>query len=439
MVYLSNFIFLVLSFVGFGLFIKNARRIKRNINLGKKIYRNDQVQLRFKNMMRLAFGQSKMVSRPIVGILHLIVYVGFIIINIELLEIILDGITGKHRIFAPYLGPFYNILIASFEILALLVLISVFFFWTRRNIIKIKRFLNPEMNGWPKQDANNILYFEVVLMLLFLSMNATDSLLQDIGAVDYINAGSFPISQFLKPLFNGFLLETLIILERSFWWLHITGIFIFMNYLYYSKHLHILLAFPNTYFANLEIKGKFKVNPQIKTEVQLMLDPQAVIPEASPTTPDKFGVSDVFDLSWVQLMNSYSCTECGRCSSECPANITGKKLSPRAVMMKTRDRLEEVGRNINKNKGHFVPDGKQLLNDYISPEELWACTSCNACVEACPIEIDPLSIIMDMRQYLTLEQSAAPSELNSMMANVENNGAPWPFSNQDRLQWANEE
>lgn len=439
MVYLPNIIFLILSVAGFGLFIKNARRIKRNINLGKKIYRNDQVQLRFKNMMRLAFGQSKMVSRPIVGILHLIVYVGFIIINIELLEIILDGITGKHRIFAPYLGPFYNILIASFEILALLVLISVFFFWTRRNIVKIKRFLNPEMKGWPKQDANNILYFEVVLMLLFLSMNATDSLLQDIGAVDYINAGSFPISQFLKPLFNGFLLETLIILERSFWWLHITGIFIFMNYLYYSKHLHILLAFPNTYFANLEIKGKFKVNPQIKTEVQLMLDPQAVIPEASPTTPDKFGVSDVFDLSWVQLMNSYSCTECGRCSSECPANITGKKLSPRAVMMKTRDRLEEVGSNINKNKGHFVPDGKQLLNDYISPEELWACTSCNACVEACPIEIDPLSIIMDMRQYLTLEQSAAPSELNSMMANVENNGAPWPFSNQDRLQWANEE
>ena len=439
MVYLPNIIFLVLSVAGFGLFIKNARRIKRNINLGKKIYRNDQVQLRFKNMMRLAFGQSKMVSRPIVGILHLIVYVGFIIINIELLEIILDGITGKHRIFAPYLGPFYNILIASFEILALLVLISVFFFWTRRNIVKIKRFLNPEMKGWPKQDANNILYFEVVLMLLFLSMNATDSLLQDIDAVDYIKAGSFPISQFLKPLFNGFLLETLIILERSFWWLHITGIFIFMNYLYYSKHLHILLAFPNTYFANLEIKGKFKVNPQIKTEVQLMLDPQAVIPEASPTTPDKFGVSDVFDLSWVQLMNSYSCTECGRCSSECPAYITGKKLSPRAVMMKTRDRLEEVGRNINKNKGHFVPDGKQLLNDYISPEELWACTSCNACVEACPIEIDPLSIIMDMRQYLTLEQSAAPSELNSMMANVENNGAPWPFSNQDRLQWANEE
>ena len=439
MAYLPNLIFFTLVFCSLGLFTRNLKRIRRNINLGKDLDRNDSPSIRMKNMFRVAFGQTKMVSRPIAGILHLIVYIGFVFINIELLEIVLDGLTGKHRLFAPYLGSFYNFLIAMFEVFALLVLIAVFFFWTRRNVLKIKRFWKDEMKGWPKKDADYILYFEVVLMILFLSMNSTDSLLQDLGATDYIKAGSFPVSQFLTPLFDSFELETLIFLERTFWWLHITGIFIFLNYLYYSKHLHILLAFPNTYFANLEIKGKFKVNPQIKAEVQLMLDPQAVIPEASPTTPDKFGVSDVFDLSWVQLMNSYSCTECGRCSSECPANMTGKKLSPRAVMMKTRDRLEEVGNNINKNKGHFVPDGKQLLNDYISPEELWACTSCNACVEACPIEIDPLSIIMDMRQYLTLEQSAAPSELNSMMANVENNGAPWPFSNQDRLQWANEE
>ena len=270
-------------------------------------------------------------------------------------------------------------------------------------------------------------------------MNATDSLLQDNGAINYIKAGSFPVSKFLTPLFQGFQIETLIILERSFWWFHIIGILIFLNYLYYSKHLHILLAFPNTYYSNLETIGKFKVDSNIKSEVQLMINPQVESKNTESTPPDKFGASDIFELNWVQLMNSYSCTECGRCSDVCPANITGKKLSPRAVMMKTRDRLEEVGENINNNKGKFVADGKELLNDYISMEELWACTSCNACVDACPIEIDPLSIIMDMRQYLTLEKSAAPVELNSMMANIENNGAPWPFNNQDRLQWANEE
>ena len=439
MAYLPNLIFCILLIISVGFFTRNLKRIKRNIGLGRDLDRNDYPKLRLKNMLLLAFGQKKMVNRPVVGILHLIVYVGFILINIELLEILLDGIIGTHRLFAPYLGPFYNFLIAMFEIFALLVLVAVIFFWTRRNISKIKRFWKSEMKGWPKQDADNILYFEVILMVLFLSMNATDSLLQNFGVESYIKAGSFPVSKFLTPLFKEFKLETLIIMERTFWWLHIIGIFAFLNYLYYSKHLHILLAFPNTYFANLEIKGKFRVNPHIKSEVQLMINPEASMPEPSSTIPEKFGATDVFDLSWVQLMNSYSCTECGRCSSECPANITGKKLSPRAIMMKTRDRLEEVGKNINKNGGKFISDGKQLLNDYIKPEELWACTSCNACVEACPIEIDPLSIIMEMRQYLTLEKSAAPIELNSMMANIENNGAPWPFSNQDRLQWTNEE
>lgn len=388
-------------------------------------------------MLLLAFGQSKMLDRPLVGFLHLIVYIGFIFINIELLEIVLDGITGSHRILAPLLGSFYNFLIAAFEVLALLVLVAVFFFWARRNLLKIKRFLSKEMTGWPKKDANYILYFEVLLMFLFLAMNATDQLLQ-FGAVNgYVKAGSFPVSQFLVPYFQTFSLETVQVFERFFWWAHIIGILLFLNYLYYSKHLHILLAFPNTYFSNLEPLGKLSVNQQIRTEIESMLAPSyQATSDAQP--PEKFGASDVFDLSWIQLMNAYSCTECGRCTSVCPASLTGKKLSPRAIVMKTRDRLEEVGENLNKNKGIFVPDNKELLNDYISTEELWACTSCNACVEACPIEINPLSIIMDMRQYLVLEKSAAPTELNSMLSNIENNGAPWPFSNQDRLQWANE-
>lgn len=436
MAYLPNLLFSVLLISGVGIFIRNIKRIRRNINLGNEIPLEENSNLRWQKMLLVAFGQSKMLDRPVVGILHLVVYVGFILINIELLEIILDGITGSHRILAPFLGSFYNFLIAAFEVLALLVLLAVFFFWTRRNLLKIRRFLSDEMSGWPKQDANYILYFEVVLMFLFLAMNATDQLLQQGAVKGYVEAGSFPVSQFLVPVFRSFSLDLLQVLERFFWWTHIIGILLFLNYLYYSKHLHILLAFPNTFYSSLAPQGKFYVNPHIKTEIELMLNPSSETTSTAP--PEKFGASDVFDLNWVQLMNAYSCTECGRCTSVCPAHLTGKKLSPRAVMMKTRDRLEEVGKNLNKNKGQFISDGKQLLNDYISTEELWACTSCNACVDECPIEINPLSIIMDMRQYLVLEQSAAPTELNSMLSNIENNGAPWPFSNQDRLQWANE-
>jgi heterodisulfide reductase subunit C len=438
-VFLPNIIFALLLITALFFFTKNIMSIRRNILLGKDIERKDQSNKRWSNMIRIALGQSKMVTKPIAGSLHVIVYIGFVIINIELLEIILDGLFGTHRLFAPYLGGFYNVLIASFEILAVLVLVAVVLFWTRRNVIKIKRFLSSEMKGWPKKDADYILYFEIVLMSLFLSMNAADLLLQKMGEPHYIKAGSFPISQFIAPLFSSLSMESLVILERTFWWFHITGILIFLNYLHFSKHLHILLAFPNTYFANLNPKGYFKNNPTVMAEVKLMLDPNAdpYATQADGAAPDKFGASDATDLNWVQLLNAYTCTECGRCTSECPANQTGKLLSPRKIMMDTRDRLEEIGKNIEKN-GTFQEDGNQLLDNYITREELWACTSCNACIDACPVDIDPLAIIMDMRQYLVMEESAAPTDLNNMMSNIENNGAPWPFNNQDRLLWANE-
>lgn len=440
MTLLPNLIFAILFFTGIAVFAKNVKKIIRNIRLGISENRSDQSPLRWKQMLRVALGQSKMVSRPIAGALHIVVYIGFIIINIELLEIIVDGFLGTHRVFAPYLGTFYNVLIASFEILALLVIVAVFFFWTRRNIIKIKRFFNPEMKGWPKTDANLILYIEVVLMSLFLTMNASDFWLQTKEVSNYSLAGSFPVSQFITPLFDGLSVVSVIAIERTTWWLHILGILLFLNYLYYSKHLHIILAFPNTYFANLQSKGQLSNLDAVTAEVKLMMDPSVDPYANSPEDQEivKFGASDVVDLSWIQLLNAYTCTECGRCTSECPANQTGKVLSPRKIMMDTRDRLEEVGKNIYTNKGSFVPDGKQLLNDYITQEELWACTSCNACVEACPIGIDPLSIIIDMRRYLVMEQSSAPSELNNMMSNIENNGAPWPFSPMDRLNWKNE-
>lgn len=439
---LPNVLFVILLGVAVGLFAKNVKKINRNIQLGRKIDRSDRSNERWGNMVRIALGQSKMVKRPLAGILHIVVYIGFILINIELLEIVVDGILGTHRIFAPYLGGFYNILIGSFEILATLVLVAVIIFWCRRNVIRLQRFWKDEMKGWPKLDADLILYFEIVLMGLFLTMNGADLAIQTYfpEATHYMQAGAFPVSQFLLPFFEGNELSSLILVERTAWWMHIIGIFIFLNYLYYSKHLHILLAFPNTYFSNLNPKGQFGNNPNVTSEVQLMMDPNADPYAAGDESAEveKFGASDVMDLNRIQLLNAYTCTECGRCTSECPANQTGKKLSPRKVMMDTRDRLTEVGDNIEKNKGTFIEDGKQLLGDYISHEELWACTSCNACVEACPVDIDPLSIIMDMRQYLIMEESAGPSDLNNMMSNIENNGAPWPFNQQDRANWAKE-
>ena len=440
MQYIPNILFFLLLTAGVGYFTKNIRTVIRNIKLGIPVAINDHKKERYGNVARIALGQSKLLKRPISGALHAIVYLGFIIINIEVLEIIIDGLLGTHRIFA-FLGGFYDFLIGTFEILALLVLVSVVLFWIRRNVLKIKRFLSPEMKGWPKQDGNIILYFEVVLMGLFLIMNSSDYALQQMGAAHYTQAGSYPVSSLFAGVFDAMSQSSLIIIERSAWWLHITGILIFLNYLYFSKHLHILLAFPNVYFGAVTPKGQFKNNQAVTTEVKMMMDPSvdpfaAPAPDAPP--PAKFGASDVMDLSQVQLLNAYTCTECGRCTSECPANQTGKKLSPRKIMMDTRDRLQEVSKNMDANAGVFVPDGKELLKDYISTEELWACTTCNACVEACPVSIDPLSIIMDMRQYLVMEQSAAPTELNGTMTNIENNGAPWPFNQMDRLNWAKE-
>lgn len=438
MQYLPNILFALAFIAGIGFFVMNIRKLSRNIKLGKDVNRTDNKSERLKNMMMIALGQSKMIKRPFSGFLHVIVYVGFVIINIEVLEIIIDGLVGSHRIFQAVIGDaVYAFLIGTFEIFAALVFIAVILFWTRRNVANIKRFMSAEMKGWPKSDANYIIYFEIILMTLFIVMNATDAPFQAAGIGN-------PISQFIAPLFDGFDTETLHTIERSAWWIHILGILTFLNYLFYSKHLHILLAFPNTYFANLNPKGQFNNLESVTSEVKLMMDPDAdpyAMPaeDAEETVPEKFGASDVADLSWVQLLNSYTCTECGRCTSACPASLTGKKLSPRKIMMDTRDRLEEVGRNIDLNKGTFVDDGKQLLNDYISPEELWACTSCNACVEECPVNIDPLSIIMDMRRYLVMEESAAPQELNMMMTNIENNGAPWQYNQQDRLNWADEE
>lgn len=449
MQYIPNILFFVVLAAGIGYFTLNIRKVISRIKLGQEVDASDNTKQRWSNVFRIALGQSKMVVRPVSGLLHIVVYVGFIIINIEVLEIVIDGLFGTHRVLS-ILGPVYDFLIATFEILALLVLIGVIFFWTRRNVQKIKRFWSSEMKGWPKNDANYILYFEVVLMVLFLTMNAADLALQNgvaSGAYTgeiashYAQVGSYPISQFIAPLFDGMAEGTLLIVERAAWWLHILGILVFLNYLYFSKHLHILLAFPNVYYGRIQPKGQFKNLDSVTAEVKLMMDPTAdpyAAPAEGTEVPAKFGASDVMDLTRTQLLNAYTCTECGRCTDECPANQTGKKLSPRKIMMDTRDRLVEVGKNVEANGGEFKDDGKQLLGDYILPEELWACTTCNACVEACPVSIDPLSIIMDMRQYLVMEKSAAPNELNVTMTNIENNSAPWPFNQMDRLNWKNE-
>ncbi len=435
---LSNIIFVVLFIAFMVLFVINLKKIISNIKLGRDVDRSDRKADRWKNMIRVALGQSKMTRRPIAGVLHIIVYVGFLIINIEMIEIVVDGIFGSHRFLSSVIPQsLYNFLIGSFEVLAILVLVSCAIFLFRRNIIKVKRFWSKEMTKWPRSDANIILFFEILLMTAFLLMNATDSILLSRGDSHYTVAFSNPISQFFVPYFTDFSTENLNLIERFSWWFHIIGILIFMNYILISKHLHIFFAFPSTYFANLNPLGQFNNLESVTNEVKLMMDPNAdpyAEPPADAPTPESFGVKDATDLNWVQLLNAYSCTECGRCTDNCPANQTGKLLSPRKIMMDTRDRITEYANN--KRKGE--QDTKALLGDYITPEELWACTSCNACTDACPIELDPLSIIMDMRRYLVMEQSAAPTELNMMFTNIENNGAPWQFSAADRLNWKDE-
>lgn len=435
---ISNILFILLLIIGFGLFWFNLRNIIRNIRLGRHIIINDRKSERWKTMAMVALGQSKMVVRPVAGILHIFVYAGFIIINIELLEIVVDGVFGTHRIFAESLGLLYNFLIGSFEILALTVLLACAIFLIRRNIIRLKRFTSRELTGWPRNDANLILFTEIILMSLFLFMNASDSLLQQRGETHYIQAGAFPVSAMLAGFLGGMSSESLILLERSCWWLHIIGILAFLNYVPYSKHFHILVSFPNVWYSKLDKKGKINNLESVTGEVKMMLDPSVTPPPVDPlAAPLRFGAKEVTDLTWKQLMDAYSCTECGRCTSVCPANITGKLLSPRKIMMDTRDRLEEVGKNMDRN-GKDYSDGKSLLHDYILPEEVWACTTCNACVEACPVTIDPLSIIVELRRYLVMEQSSAPAELNGMFNKIENNGAPWQFSPADRLNWAQE-
>jgi ferredoxin len=435
MQYLQQILFVLLASAAIWLFARKIGQIRRNILLGKDEDMGDDSSLRWKNLLLLAFGQKKMFSNPLVAIMHFVIYAGFIIINLEVLEIVLDGILGTHRLFAAPLGGLYTFLINAFEWLALGVIIVCVVFLSRRNLLKLRRFLSKDLNGWPRSDANYILVTEIILMSLFLTMNASDQVLQSRQHPHYLATGSFQVSAFIAPLLNGLSDTALVGLERTCWWLHIAGIFVFLNYLPYSKHLHILLAFPNAYYARLEVPGKMKNMPSVQNEVLYAMQPELAPTDAAP--PARFGAKDVFDLSWKNLLDAYSCTECGRCTAACPANITGKLLSPRKIMMATRDRLEAVGQNINKHKS-FQDDGKSLLHDYISVEELRACTTCNACVEECPVSISPVEIITELRRSLIMEESNAPQEWNSMFSNTENNFAPWKFSPDERDKWATE-
>ena len=437
MQFIPQLIFVLLAGAAIGLFAKKIKKIRNNILMGKDEDYSDNPVARWKNVLLLAFGQKKMFRNPLVAVMHFIIYAGFLIINLEVLEIILDGLMGTHRLFLNWLGKLYSVLINSFEFLAIGVVAVCVVFLIRRNILKLNRFISKDLAGWPRSDANYILITEIVLMTLFLTMNATDTLLQTRGAGHYSDhlTGSFFFSAMLHPLLNGFSSESLQTIERSCWWLHIAGIFAFLNYLPYSKHLHIMLAFPNAYFARLKPVGYIRNMPAIQKEVLYAMQPELVPADAE--APVSFGAKDVMDLSWRNLLDAYSCTECGRCTAACPANLTGKLLSPRKIMMATRDRVEEAGKNIDAN-GQFVADGKTLLHNYISVEELRACTTCNACVEECPVSISPLEIILELRRSLVMEESNAPQEWNTMFGNTENNFAPWKFSPDERDKWANE-
>ena len=428
-------LFVLVSIVAIWLFTKKVKQISRNIRLGRDEDFSDNKDIRWKNVLLLAFGQKKMFKNPLVAILHFFVYAGFIIINIEVLEIVLDGIFGTHRLFAKPLGGFYSFLINAFEILAVLVILACAIFLIRRNIIKLKRFISKDLAGWPRSDANYILITEIILMLLFLTLNTSDRALQLQGNEHYQDTGSFLVSGFFSPSLISTSSSTLFGLERGAWWLHIVGIYAFLNYLPYSKHLHIILAFPNAYYARLEPKGEMKNMPAVQKEVLYAMQPESAPTDAAP--PANFGAKDVFDLSWRNLLDAYSCTECGRCSAACPATQTGKALSPRKIMMDTRDRLEDVGKNITVNKV-YKDDGRKLLHNYITVEELRACTTCNACVEECPVSISPLEIILELRRSLVMEESNAPQEWNAMFSNVENNFAPWKFSPDERDKWTQE-